>query len=140
EVGAALCIAAAVALQTVLIGPQFPGLAGNEPRLAALALPAMAVALAYALRAAGLVTGVGASRWDARAFAIVALLALGSLHHLYTVVGPSGQGQFVALELGSGVAAAAVLAWMLHDRRDRAGDAAVRTVAGRSPDSDVRPR
>jgi hypothetical protein len=120
EVGAALCIAAAVALQTILIGPQFPGLKGNEPRLTALALPALAVALAYALRANGFSADVGAAPaiWDVRAFAIVALLALGSLHHLYTIVGPSGQGQFIALELASGVAAAGLLAWILQSRRD----------------------
>jgi hypothetical protein len=69
--------------------------------LSVLGLGALVVALALALRT------VEVPR--ARAAAIVGVLAIGSLHHLYTVVATANVHQTVLLQLVTAVAAGALL-------------------------------
>jgi hypothetical protein len=103
EFWCAALIGASIIAQPLIISPHFPGFEANEQRLSALGLLPLCVALAYLLRDAG------ASLKDAPTWALIAgavALLAGSLHDKFTIVGPQGNGQFVALEL----VAAAVLA------------------------------
>lgn len=95
-----LAMGCAVLAQTLAISPDFPGLAFNEPRLSALGLIAFVVALAveFARTPAQMPAG------RATEAAIYALLALGSLHDIYSVVGPSSTGQFLIVQLAAGAA------------------------------------
>jgi hypothetical protein len=96
EFWCALGMGASIIVQPLVISPHFPGFEANEQRLTALGLFPLCVGLAYLLRDAA------ASLRDAPPWAVVigalALLAA-SLHDKFTVVGPHGNGQFVALEL-----------------------------------------
>ena len=104
-VGSAL-VAAAIVIQPLAIDPEFPGFASNEQRLTGLALLPLAVAAAAAARELRLRREPSAVWWAA----LGVLLALGSLHHVFTDVGPSGLGQFVVLQfLVAGGLAALVL-------------------------------
>jgi hypothetical protein len=105
EFWAALALAASIVVQPLLVSPAV--LADNETRLAALALLPLAVALGLLIERVG-------PRLDLRspsreAPLIVGVLAVASLHHLYTVVGPTRSAQMVPLELIGG----AVAGWLL---------------------------
>lgn len=95
-----LLLAAAVAVQPLLLGPVSNG--GNEPRLAGLAAPALAVAAGTLLRGARLGRGETA--------ALAAALAAGGLHHRYTHAGVPDNVAWATLELVAAVVVVAVLA------------------------------
>lgn len=107
EFWCALLIAAAIIIQPLVISPNFPGFEHNEERLGALGVLPICVALAYLLREVA-----PALRAAPASVLIVGAVALAaaSLHDTFTVIGPSSNGQFVALELVAAVALAAVLA------------------------------
>jgi len=98
EVYLCAVVAAAIVSQPLVIGPTFPGFAGNEPRLSALGFLPLVLCLGAAFRS---VRTVVLGRVPAAA--LLLLVALASLHHIYTAVGPATAAQFVALQ---GVAAA----------------------------------
>ena len=98
-----LALGAAVSLQPLVFSPQYA--AHNESRLACLGLGAFVVALGIALAA-----------WEREeaiaprtATIIVALLAVGSLHHLYTVVGTASAAQTAVLQFVVAIGVAIVL-------------------------------
>lgn len=96
EFWCALLTGASIIVQPLVISPHFPGFEANEQRLTALGLFPLCVGLAYLLRDAGPALRV-APPW-ALGVGAVALLAA-SLHDKFTVIGPHGNGQFVAVEL-----------------------------------------
>lgn len=93
-------LAAAVVVQPLLLGPDW--VARNEPRLAGLALPALAIVAAGVLRDARL------SRTEA--VAIAAALVAASLHPHYTDIGIPDTAVWVALVTAGALVAAATLA------------------------------
>jgi hypothetical protein len=96
EFWCALLIAASIIVQPLVISPHFPGFEANEQRLTALGLFPLCVGLAYLLRDAT------TSSRTAPVWALVAgagALGAASLHDKFTVVGPQGNGQFIALQL-----------------------------------------
>lgn len=95
-------VSAAVVGQPLVIGPTFPGFAGNEPRLSALGFLPLVLCLGLAFRSSQAVLTART------AVPLVLLVALASLHHVYTAVGPATATQFVALQ-----AVAAALAFVL---------------------------
>jgi hypothetical protein len=133
---AALVIAAAVDAQPLLITPEFPGFKGNEPRLSALGLAAFVTALAVLLADVERRRGPLTARRSL--FVVAAAVAVGSLHHLYTVVGPRSAGQFAALELLAGAVAGLALAAAVRAPRHPAAEVSRRPataapIGGRSP-------
>jgi hypothetical protein len=102
-----LLLFASIFIQPVVISPGFVGFASNEQRLAGLALLPLCAALAIALEAAARRGAVPDPSPRVLAL-VVGLLALGSLHHVSTWVGPASLAQFLVLQLVAalGVAAA----------------------------------
>jgi hypothetical protein len=99
-------------IQPLGVSPTFPGFAHNEQRLVGIGLLPLVLAAAVALRYAQ-VNGRLALGRQGLAIAI-ASLALGSLHHIYTVAGPPNLKDFVALELvAAGVVGAVILSPVL---------------------------
>jgi hypothetical protein len=96
----ALLLAAAVVAQTLVLGPTSNG--DNEPRLAGLAVPALAVT-AGALLAR---TRLGRGETAVLCLAILA----GGLHHRYTHAGLDRPWQWAALEAAAAAVIVAVLA------------------------------
>jgi hypothetical protein len=96
EAWGCLAIAASIVVQPLVISPDFPGFEANEPRLSALALVPLTVAVAIVIRE--LEERLGALRREAAILA-VALLAAGSLRTVYTFVGPSSLAPFLAVQL-----------------------------------------
>jgi hypothetical protein len=92
-------VAAAVVGQPLVIGPSFPGFAGNEPRLSALGFFPLVLCLAATVRSSGLVL----PRW--KALSLLTLVAVSSLHHIYTSVGPADATQFLALQVAASAVA-----------------------------------
>jgi hypothetical protein len=118
EFWCAVLIGASIIVQPLIISPHFPGFEANEQRLSALGLLPLCVALAYLLRDAG------ASLNEAPSWSLLtgaAALLAGSLHDRYTVVGPQGNGQFIALELLAAVALACTLIAVIPSRPLRDG-------------------
>ena len=109
EFWGSLLLAGSVALQPLIFSPQYA--AHNETRLAVLALGPFVCSLAFALRA---LERLGSRLTWASAAAVLAVLAVGSLHHLYTVVGTSNASQTVALQF---VAAACVAGLLWRSSR-----------------------
>jgi hypothetical protein len=99
-----LLLAAMIVAQTLVLGPTSNG--DNEPRLAALAVPALAVAAGALLARANL------GRGETVALAIAVLA--GGLHHRYTHAGLHRPWQWVALEV---VASAVIVGVLLAGRR-----------------------
>jgi hypothetical protein len=95
-------VSAAIVGQPLLIGPAFPGFAGNEPRLSALGFLPLVLCLATAFR------GLNRRARSRPAIALMLLVALASLHHIYTWIGPANAAQFLAVQ-----ASAAFLAFVL---------------------------
>ncbi len=85
-------MAACIALQPFLAGPDITG--ANGSRLAALGLVPATLALAYAMNMSRihLVSGRLAS------VILLCWLMIGSLHHKYTIIGPSAISLFVVLQ------------------------------------------
>jgi len=100
---ASLAMAAAIVVQPLLVSPAV--LAGNETRLAALGVLPVIVALALLLARMDVLRRVRAV--DAAAVGVV--LSIGSLHHLYTVVGPTSASQIAPLQ----VVAGGLAGWLL---------------------------
>lgn len=121
-----LLLAVAVVAQPLLLGPLAN--LSNEPRLAGLAAPALAVA------AGALLTDVRLGR--AETLVCAAAIAAGGLHHRYTVAGPGSNVAWAVLEL---LAAAVILVTLAHRRpRGRVTGRAVRDAL-RSPPPPPRP-
>lgn len=101
-----LLIALAIILQPVVFSPQYA--AHNETRLAVMGLGALVCCLAYVLKDARRLS-------PALAAALVAVLAVGSFHHLYTVIRTANAHQTVALQI---VVAVVLGALLLATRRN----------------------
>ncbi|HEV2943958.1 MAG TPA: hypothetical protein VGX26_02440 [Solirubrobacteraceae bacterium] len=97
EFYASLLIGAAVIIQPIGVSPSFPGFAHNEQRLVGIGLLPIAVAAAIALRQ-GQRQGVLNLSPIRVGIALVALM-VGSLHHIFTRVGPPSLSAFVALQI-----------------------------------------
>ena len=95
-----LLVAAAVVVQPLLLGPLAN--ASNEPRLAGLAAPALALAAGMLLQ------GVALGRSETLLCA--AAIAVGGLHHRYTVAGPQPNTGWAVVELAAALLVLAVLA------------------------------
>ncbi|MGE5691148.1 MAG: hypothetical protein ACM33B_11405 [Pseudomonadota bacterium] len=96
-----LLVAAAIVAQPLLLGPLANR--SNEPRLAGLAAPALAVAAGLLLR--------GARLGLAETLVCAAAIAAGGLHHRYTWLGPHPNTGWALLELAAAGVVLAVLAW-----------------------------
>jgi hypothetical protein len=107
-----LMIAAAIILQPVVFSPQYA--AHNETRLAVMGLGALVCCLAYLLQDATWITRTASGL-------IVALLALGSFHHLYTIIRTANAHQTVALQVLVAAALAAVIALAATRQRRELG-------------------
>lgn len=101
---AALAFAAAIVAQPAMINPAWPGFAYNEQRLSALALLPLVYAVAVLLP---MTTWRGAA--TVRTAAALALLAIASLHHEFSVVGPNSLPQFLITQFAAALAVAALL-------------------------------
>ncbi|MET0452986.1 MAG: hypothetical protein ABW137_14250 [Mycobacterium sp.] len=101
---ATLVVAASIVAQPLMIDPAWPGFAYNEQRLAALALLPLACA-----------AGDLYAQWRRRPLAgnwlvlVLALLAVGSLHHEFSLVGPASLAVFLAVQVAVAVAVAALV-------------------------------
>lgn len=99
-----LGLAAAVIVQPVLFSAEFA--AHNETRLSVLGLTPCVIALGYALKPMT-EQRLLSSRMTVL---VLTILAGGSLHHIYTIVGPARASQTVVLQVLAAVALAVVLA------------------------------
>jgi hypothetical protein len=81
----------------LVVSPAFPGFAHNEQRLVGIGLLPLAVAAAIALQC----RTVARERLNDRfTFSLVlGALLVGSLHHIFTRVGPPDLAGFVALQM-----------------------------------------
>jgi hypothetical protein len=103
-----LAVAAAVIIQPLGVSPTFPGFAHNEQRLVGIGLLPLVLAAAVALRYAQMNGRLALGRQGLAI--VIAFLAIGSLHHIYTVIGPPNLKDFVALELvAAGIVGAVIL-------------------------------
>jgi hypothetical protein len=92
---ACLAFGAAIVIQPAVLNPAWA--ADNETRLAVLGLVPLVVALALIMRELELAR---ASPLPARvAIALVALLALGSLHHINSQIGPANKVETLVLQV-----------------------------------------
>jgi hypothetical protein len=107
-----LLIAAAVILQPVVFSPQYA--AHNETRLAVMGLGALTCCLAYLLRDTTWITPKVSG-------IVIALLALGSFHHIYTVIGTANAHQTVVLQALVALALAMVATVTILRERSRLG-------------------
>ncbi|MBI3542773.1 MAG: hypothetical protein HY075_05800 [Deltaproteobacteria bacterium] len=107
DVLACLLMAAGITAQPLLGGPIITG--RNASRLSALGLAFVFTALAATLEKTKALPESGPAGSARRSLfaAAILLLAVSSLHHLYSVVGPPGAAWFAAIQLG---VAAALLA------------------------------
>ncbi|HEV3001839.1 MAG TPA: hypothetical protein VGW75_13950, partial [Solirubrobacteraceae bacterium] len=121
-----LLVAAAVVVQPLAVDPAFPGFESNEQRLASLGLLPLAAACALLAERAELDRVPG---WTLAAGA--ALLAVGSLHHNLTRVGPEGDGQFFALQFLAAAGIAAVTWYATRRRPERAAAEAAQASPAR---------
>jgi hypothetical protein len=107
-----LLFGASIALQPLLLRPQWAQ--ASEPRLAVLGLAPLAVGLGLVLRELGqrraAIVSAGA------AGLLAAVLAVGSLHHIFTVTGPADKAQTVALQAAVAVLVAAIILRLGHRR------------------------
>jgi hypothetical protein len=103
---ACLSFGAAIVVQPMLLNPKWASF--NENRLAVIGIVPLIAALALALREVERAQARPLS-WRVGAV-LVALQALASLHHIYTRIGTSSNGQTVALEAVVAVALAVILA------------------------------
>jgi hypothetical protein len=94
-----MALSAAIVIQPLGIGDTFPGFAYNEPRLSAIGLLPFVLALGVRLSTIRFRLTPG---WGT---VVATAIALASLHHVYTTVGPKSLAQFLVIQL---VAAAAV--------------------------------
>lgn len=106
-------LGASVWLQAVVLNPSY---SGHPERLAVLSLVPFVVALAFLLRD---LQDAGMRLSAARAGAIVAILAAGSLHYLYTWAGPSTATEGGLLQLVAALAVGALLWTGLARERGR---------------------
>lgn len=97
--GGSLVVGAALVAQPLMIDPAWTGFAHNEQRLAALALLPLSCAVADLL---GLAHRSDMPR--SRILIAVGLLAIGSLHHEFSVVGPTSLGMFLVIQFVVAVA------------------------------------
>jgi hypothetical protein len=102
---ASLAMAASIVAQPLLVSPAV--LANNETRLAALGVLPLVAALALLLERIGPRLRERLQGRDLAGIGVV--LAIGSLHHLYTVVGPTSASQIAPLQLVAG----ALAGWLL---------------------------
>jgi hypothetical protein len=91
---ACLLIAVSIAAQPLMIDPGWPGFEHNEQRLAALGLLPLACAAADLLRQCR-----GQPMTRNRMAMAVTVLAVGSLHHEFSLVGPASLEAFLVLQV-----------------------------------------
>jgi hypothetical protein len=99
-----MLLAAVVVAQPVIFSPEYA--AHNETRLAVLAIPTLATGLGFLLK--DLEHQIGRIT-TTTTLILTAILAVGSLHHLYTVIGTATAKQTVVLQAITAVCLAAVL-------------------------------
>jgi hypothetical protein len=104
-----LCLAlwASIVVQPLAITPEFPGLSSNEQRLAGLGLLPLWMAVAIVVRDAYRLGALRPSRLELGIAAVA--VAVGSLSHVDTKIGPADLGQFVALQLLAAAALAGIV-------------------------------
>jgi hypothetical protein len=100
-----LALSASIIAQPLLVSPDV--LFGNETRLTALGLLPLAAAPAFVLER--LRPDLETALRPRDVLLIVGVLAVASLHHLYTVVGPTSPSQIAPIQLVAG----ALAAWLL---------------------------
>lgn len=89
-----MLVAGSIVAQPAIIDPQWVGFMFNEQRLSCLALLPAAFAVAVFLER------VNTDAVSRRSLVIgAALLAVGSLHHLFSSVGPQGLAQFILIQI-----------------------------------------
>jgi hypothetical protein len=110
---ACLAVGASIVIQPVLLNPKWASY--NETRLAVLGVVPLIVALALMLRE--LERARAGSLSPRVAATVVGLLALGSLHHIYTVIGGSNKAETLVLQ---GAVAVALFAIAFRFSRPRA--------------------
>jgi hypothetical protein len=113
EFWCALLIGAAIAVQPLLISPNFEGFEGNQPRIASLGLVPVCVALVYLVGTADRRLEE-APRWALAAGAVA--LTVSSVHEEFSQVGPSSNAQFLAIEMAAAAVLAGLLAWVIGSR------------------------
>jgi hypothetical protein len=99
-----MLLAGLVIVQPVILSPEY--VAHNETRLTVLGVPTLVVGLAFLLRD---LESRARPLSRATALALVAILAVGSLHHLFTVIGTASARQTVILQAVAAACLAAVL-------------------------------
>jgi hypothetical protein len=107
ELWGPLAIGAAIVLQVLVLNPDpiaYDYSSSNEPRLAAMALPALAVAFAVARRNVEQASLAARENAPALAVAGVLLLAVASSHQRFTIVSTGSAGVTFALQLAAGAA------------------------------------
>jgi hypothetical protein len=102
---ASLAMVASIVAQPLLVSPAV--LSNNETRLAALGVLPLVAALALLLERIGPGLRERLRGWDLAGIGVV--LAIGSLHHHNTVVGPTSASQIAPLQLVAG----ALAGWLL---------------------------
>jgi hypothetical protein len=120
---ACLGFAGAIVLQAVALKPSWATY--NEARLAVIGLVPLVIALALVLRELERLSGRGLTRTVA--VVLLGLLALGSFHYEYTVIGMADKAQTIVLQVLVAAALAAVMMWW--GRRVRTAVANVRSPA-----------
>jgi hypothetical protein len=116
EFWACLLIALAVALQPLVLNAAYAD--HNETRLSVLGLGALVCALAVLLRR---LERDGRSLPPGVVRGLVVVLAAGSFHHLYTIIGTANATQTVVLQLVVAAVAAAGLRAGLRPQNSRSG-------------------
>lgn len=115
-------MSAAIVGQPLLIAPAFPGFAGNEPRLSALGFLPLVMCVATAFR------GLTRTVRPRPVMALILLVAVASLHHIYTWIGPANAGQFAAVQALA--ACLALVLVLLSMRSAQTADAEQTAVSG----------
>jgi hypothetical protein len=107
EFWTSLLIAASVIGQPLLISSSFPGFERNESRISALGLPALVVALAFALQR---LEGASANAFPKWVLVLIfCLIGVASLHPIFSIVGFGSTGRFFVLEACASTALASLL-------------------------------
>jgi hypothetical protein len=101
EFWASLLMAAGIAVQPLLAGPEITG--QNGSRLSALGFVPILISLAFLLKHQDLFAQLNHQFCWKLLFA--AILIISSFHHLYTVIGPRSSIQFAVLQITSAIVA-----------------------------------
>jgi len=93
-------VATSVVSQPLGISPRFPGFSGNEPRISALGLIPLVLSLGVLLSLRG------QREWRiGHVLSLVTIVAVASLHHRLTIVGPENAKQFLLFQVAASAVA-----------------------------------